>query len=110
MYTLKVGDKIAQKHGKITGIYTISRVTATQAIVKAEFGEIRFKNPVSDAKWFCRIGADTWSRESFKVAAESDIQQFEIEKMRAKLKETNWSAVSNELVKTIFETLTKKAK
>ena len=110
MYTLKVGDKIARKHGKITRIYTISRVTSTQAIAKAEFGEIRFKNPVSNAEYFQRIGDDAWSRESFKVADVADIEKFEFEKMRETLVKTNWNNVSDELVKTIFETLTKNAK
>ena len=71
-YTLKVGDLIAQKQGKITGIYKVVRLTRTTAIIDMNGNEVKVKGEVNP-NYFRRIGADAWSRESFKLATEADI-------------------------------------
>ncbi len=106
-YTLKVGDLIAQKHGKITGIYKVSRLTRTTAIIDMNGNEVKVKGEVNP-NYFRRIGADAWSRESFKLATETDILDFEFIQHRARLAKINWDSVPDQKVKQIIEILNNK--
>jgi len=103
-HTLKVGDKIAEIQNRVTGIYTVSRVTATTAVIVVNGHEVKFKNPVNP-DWFYRIGRDTWSRVSYKLATEKDAQAFEMSRLRALLTNTKWGEVPNESIEKIVEIL-----
>ncbi len=106
-HTLKVGDTVAEIRNGVTGIYTVTRVTPTMAMIEIRGHEVRFKNPV-DPAFFNRIGRDAWSRESYKLVTEKDVQAFKMSSLRALLTNTKWGEVPNESIEKIVEILKSK--
>jgi len=66
MSNLKIGDKIYQQnYGKITGTYTVQRVTKTLAICE---GDAKFRIEYNSPNWINSAGnIDKWNTNSFSL-------------------------------------------
>jgi hypothetical protein len=104
---LEVGDKIYMLEGsRVKKIYTVLRVTATQAVCENDF---RFKReirsyPSAPQRFVSSVAKPArWSRVSYLLESEELHQQEERERLAYKLKCTDYSTLPIEALRKLSE-------
>jgi hypothetical protein len=98
MAQLKIGDRIYRTHYKeITDVYTIDRLTKTQAIS----GNMRFKIDYHDS-WVNTFEKDRWSSASYYIESEKLKIEYKRQKMIRNLKAIDFSKFSDETLESVL--------
>lgn len=96
---LKVGDKIAAfVYSELNSIYEIERVTKTMAIS----GVFRFKLEYENPNYIRVVNPDSFSRKSYSIATEHDIDLYERMKLIHEISKTDFNEFQTEKLAQIL--------
>ena len=104
MEKLKVGDVIyAEHYKKITGKYTVSRVTKTQAVCQTSTGDVKFRLEYHSPNSIRYIGAGIWGSACYRLENEEVKNRLFRQNTLSKIENTNMSALSTEKLTSILQ-------
>ncbi len=108
MEKLKVGDVIyAEHYRKITGKYTVSRLTKTQAVCQTSNGDVKFRIEYYSPNSIKYLGAGVWDSTSYVLENEEVKARLFRQNTLTKIANTNMSLLSTDKLISILEIIEK---
>ena len=105
MNKLKVGDIIySDSYGKITGKYTIHRVTEKMAFAKVNSQGYELKFQIEYGSWLKLVGkTERWDHASYYVETPELKEKYERMLMLQKLDATTWGNFPTDKIREIMD-------
>lgn len=109
MNKLKVGDIIySDSYGKITGKYTIHRVTEKMAFAKVNSKGYELKFQIEYGSWLKLVGkTDRWDHSSYKVETPELKDKYDRMLMVQKISQVVWGEFPLEALRNIMAIVSK---